>query len=90
MFLQLLRFLFFLQFTVVSSDTLVVVAFDVHCCCYCCCCYCYVVVAVVIAYLSYYSWHCWYVCRSFYRCIRAGGNGPAGPVLAGPVFLKVK
>ena len=25
-----------------------------------------------------------------YKFIRAGGNGPAAPVLAGPVFLKVK
>ena len=52
MFLQLLRFLFFLQFAVVSSDTLVVVAFDVHCCCYCStAAVVTVVVAVVTAYL---------------------------------------
>ena len=37
-----------------------------------------------------------YICvkpfKYIYKCTygRAGGNGPAAPVLAGPVFLKVK
>ena len=54
------------------------------------------VAACMVVYQCIPVYHiiCVAACMVVYQCIpvyhRAGGSGPAAPVLAGPVFLKVK